>query len=451
MKMIRLFRRELAAEASDWVRDGLVSSQQAEAILARYGTHLPTGDERSLGYHLLLAFSAFFMGLSIIVLVSANWEEIPRAVRMLGLIALTAATNAAGVFAIKQGRDAAGQIWLFLGSLFYGASIMLIAQIYHLGEHFPDGIFWWAMGIFPVALVTGSVPIMLWTGMLSVLWMWVEAQVGFFPSAYPIFLAGMFWFVFKQRRSTVIFLLAVIGVMFWLELLLAWWRGGLYRFDGSVIHILFSGCLLLVAHTLFRVMELGKNQPDFANYGFVARLWVIRSGLFALLVLGFHEPWEELLRNPWETGASIAMLAVTLCVQGALVFWSVRRQLGQISLFDALKIHASSGVFYILFAVAAMLVSSPHDSFEETSILLQILSNLVAVLAGIWLILRALQETLTHYFYTGIMMLILTALFRYFDLVGDYIGGAMLFFVCAALLFGAARLWRRRTVRGGVR
>ena len=31
----------------------------------------------------------------------------------------------------------------FLGNLFYGASIILVAQIYHLGEHMPDGVFWW--------------------------------------------------------------------------------------------------------------------------------------------------------------------------------------------------------------------------------------------------------------------------------------------------------------------
>ena len=34
----------------------------------------------------------------------------------------------------------------FLGNIFYGASIILIAQIYHLGEYMPDGVFWWDTG-----------------------------------------------------------------------------------------------------------------------------------------------------------------------------------------------------------------------------------------------------------------------------------------------------------------
>ncbi len=449
MKMIRLFRKELAAEASVWAKEGLISTDQAEAIAHRYGTTLPTGDERSLGYYILLAFSAFFMGLAVIVLISANWEQIPRSVRMLSLIAMTALANGAGVLAVHRGRDAAGQIWLFLGSLFYGASIMLIAQIYHLGEHFPDGIFWWAMGIFPVALVTRSVPIMLWTALLSFLWMLVEANVGFFPSAYPLFVLGMFWFALKQSRSALIFLVASVGIIIWLELLLAWWMGGFYRFDDSTAHVVFTGCLFLVAHTLFKVLEQLNSAPLLMHYGFVARLWVIRAGLFAVLIFGFHEPWEELIEEAWDGTLALGMFVVAALLQIGMILWLVQRHTDRQPARQTILTFVSSIGFSGLFGVALTLVIRPIESVNHAATLLQVMTNLVAISVGIWMIVRAVQDTLTHYFYTGILMLILTALFRYFDLVGDYIGGAALFFVCALLLFGAARMWRHRLAQSG--
>ena len=58
-----------------------------------------------------------------------------------------------------------------------------------------------------------------------------------------------------------------------------------------------------------------------------------------------------------------------------------------------------------------------------------------------------MQDALTHYFYTGVVLVLMTALLRYFDLIGDYIGGAVLFFVCSAILFAAARFWRRHMLR----
>ena len=63
---------------------------------------------------------------------------------------------------------------------------------------------------------------------------------------------------------------------------------------------------------------------------------------------------------------------------------------------------------------------------------------------GIWLIRRGIDDATTHFFYTGVVILLLTALFRYFDLIGDYIGGAVLFIVAAFVLFGAARYWQSR-------
>jgi hypothetical protein len=62
--------------------------------------------------------------------------------------------------------------------------------------------------------------------------------------------------------------------------------------------------------------------------------------------------------------------------------------------------------------------------------------------------MRALRDSITLYFYTGIGVILITALLRYADLVGDYIGGSLLFLFFSAVLFGAARFWRAHTRAG---
>ena len=187
LKLIRLLKRELASEALRWVQKDLLSRDQAQNILKLYGTQLPEGDQSARGYHILMTLAALFMGLAFLVLVSANWEEIPRAVRMGGLIAFTAGANIMGIRAYSQERSSAGTIWLFLGSILYGTSIMLIAQIYHLGEHFPDGIFWWILGVLPLALILKSRSLMLMAQSLALIWFATESALNFKPWSFALF------------------------------------------------------------------------------------------------------------------------------------------------------------------------------------------------------------------------------------------------------------------------
>ncbi len=44
--------------------------------------------------------------------------------------------------------------------------------------------------------------------------------------------------------------------------------------------------------------------------------------------------------------------------------------------------------------------------------------------------------------------ILLTAFMRYVDLIGDYVGGALLFAVFAALLLGAAKYWKSYQSKG---
>ena len=79
---------------------------------------------------------------------------------------------------------------------------------------------------------------------------------------------------------------------------------------------------------------------------------------------------------------------------------------------------------------------------ENSAIYFQVAYNIALIGMGIWLILRGIHSGISHYFFLGIAAILLTALMRYIDLIGDYIGGAILFAVFAAILLSAAKYWK---------
>ena len=82
-------------------------------------------------------------------------------------------------------------------------------------------------------------------------------------------------------------------------------------------------------------------------------------------------------------------------------------------------------------------------SDESYAVWFQIIDNLLLVSCGIWLIIRGIRSSISHYFFIGVVTILLTGLFRYADLIGDYIGTAILFAIFAAILLITANYWKQ--------
>ena len=227
MRLIRLFKNDLARESAQWVEQGLITRQQAEAICEVYGADYSAASQAARGYRVLVVLGYGFIGLALITLLSANWDTLPRVLRMGGLLCLTVAVNGAALWLFQRGRDRAAERLFGLGTLVYGASIILIAQIYHLGEHMPDGVFWWALGGLPAAVLLCSPGLALLVLCLAVVWSFIELQLGYYPMAFALFLVSAGYVLWAGRRSVLLFLAVVGSLGFWLEASLsAHWADG---------------------------------------------------------------------------------------------------------------------------------------------------------------------------------------------------------------------------------
>lgn len=426
MRLIRLLKHDLAREASDWVEQDIISADQARIICQRYGSDYPPPNRSKLGYRALLLLGYLFLGLAAITLVGANWDEMPRWLRMAGLVTLTAGVQGYATRQWFKGAHESACGLYFLGNLLYGVSIILIAQIYHLGEHMPDGVYWWALGCLPFALLCRSSWLMVQTFVLALIWFNLEVSMGYPALSMPLFLISAVWILVVARQNTLLFIITAFSISYWLETSLAFWWSPSNNPTIHVEHLFVGAGLLLFGSAIAKHLQ-NRLDDRAKDYGLFLQLWCMRGALVILFFLSFEGAWRALYRDSWHNYLS-AVAVVLLLVLAAIAL--VRQQA------KALLPIAVCGV--ALIATSVQVVYSP---IPLSPVALQIASNLLLVVVGIWLIINGIQQNISVYFFTGITVLLITALLRYFDLIGDYVGAAALFTVFALLMLGAARYW----------
>lgn len=431
MRLIGLFKKEIAHEAQDWVDNGLISKNQADTILSKYNTSLSeNANKMAFGYYLLMSLAALFIGLALILVVSHNWDEIPRFLRAAGMTLTTLTVGGIGIQLYINGKEKAGNIWLFFGTICYGASIMQIAQIYNLGEHFPDGIFWWACATIPLIILTQSRIHGFMSLSLSTIWMFVEVDTDFFPALYPLFIAIILWQVLFHKKSSLLFIGSIIGIAFWSQYLIAWLNGGLNDFIYLKEQLaIMIGMVLIVAGGSWRLIQ--NSNAVLNEYGMVCHLWLLRTSTVALLFLSFDGVWRSFFREFNNNNEALVISTLIIVLSGA---WScfIAKKSGMYALVPIALMTS-----YLV--ITALLIGTGNNYSVEGAIL----TNIVLISLGIFLIVRGIEQVETKNFYTGITILLLVSFLRYIDLIGDYIGGALLFSVAGVILIVSAKYWKK--------
>ena len=437
MRLIRLLKKDLATEASTWVDKQLISVEQARAICRLYGIDYDAIRSRSTAYRVLVVLGFLFIGLSLVTVIGANWDAIPRGVRMAGLLVLTAGTHGLAIRKHLSGSTSSAAGLFFLGNLFYGASIVLVAQIYHLGEHMPNGVFLWALGSLPFAVLLRNNRLMLFSALLAVLWFYLEFRTGFlaptfFAAAFALFLAAELYVLLKARASIALFLTFVASFILWFETVLSLlWMDDRGRLEFSAEHVFAGVALFLLAHAASHWLH-ARESAKARDYGAVLSLWTLRFALLSMLVLSFEAPWAGLLRSDWSHQTSMWLVLAAL---GATALW-IGHGTGRLSNLLALVV-----------LCGAPMVAVVAARTEDSAVYFQVLDNAALVATGIWLIVRGTVRGISHYYFLGVATILLTAFMRYVDLIGDYLNSAILFMGLAVLLLGSARYWKVRQSR----
>lgn len=172
------FLKKLDRLLGDAEQRGLVDSQSSEALrqLAREGEH--RGGLISLSAALGW-LGAAALGLGVILVISANWAQIPNPAKIGGFLALFAAVHGAGLGlrwqALPYRRTA--EALHTLGGILFIAGVGLISQIYHIDGNPPQAVLLWLLAIAPLAVLLASPGVTLLSLFALVLWFHLQGSI----------------------------------------------------------------------------------------------------------------------------------------------------------------------------------------------------------------------------------------------------------------------------------
>lgn len=105
--------------------------------------------------------------LGIILVLAANWWEIPEWFKLSGLFLLFLASHVGGLYLRqpKCDRPATAETLSFIGGGLFLAGLALVTQIFHINEDPTRGVLAWFLATIPLALLLRSAPL---TGMAMI-------------------------------------------------------------------------------------------------------------------------------------------------------------------------------------------------------------------------------------------------------------------------------------------
>ncbi len=161
-----LYRQRIDRDLDRWREKGWIEEQalgEIRADLDARSSSIRIGDIFALLGAVLLCLAAA-------AFVAANWTAIPRPAK-LGLLvgALWLSYALAGVF-WRRGAVFPAHAAALLGVGLFGADIMLIGQMYHMGGEPTGALLLWALGGLATGLVLRSTPVLVGAAGLFLLW-----------------------------------------------------------------------------------------------------------------------------------------------------------------------------------------------------------------------------------------------------------------------------------------
>lgn len=430
-----IFERRLRKELPTWVEKGWVRPDAQEAIL-EHASH--PGSVRMFTYAVSV-LGVLLLGTGVITFFAANWDGIAKLTKLTLLFGSLwlAYGGAAYLLAVKR-MPHLGEAMLLLGVLLFGANIMLIAQIYHIDAHYPDGVLLWALGGLLTAYGLQSQTAMVSALVLATLWTLLEGY-GF---------DGVHWWYLPfqaiclplvvRRRWTFALHTALIGLLLWTTHVYA--LDDLSRSDA-----LYLTQFYFAAFTALFVLGLVLNEfgPTKSLAAPVQR-YALFASLVAFYLLTFPDFqeaggwWHDLeMREPatpkWLVLSILALIAVI-----ALAVWHRRLSGG------------AQGATYlawglILVGTGAGLVLANLFVTGSQGNLFAVLFNLLFFATMVWLVFAGQQAEDRFLVNIAFSFFVLALLSRYIDTFWTLLNRSFFFTVGGViLLVGGYFLERQR-------
>jgi len=226
------YRTRVERDLAQWQSAGWVSEAGVTAIRADLAAR-----RSAVGAAGIFAIlGAVLFGFAVISFVAANWNAMGKLARLLLLLAALWGCYGGAAYLFARRLDVFAHAAVLGGIAVFGAGIALIAQMYHMDAHPPDGVLVWVLGALLAAVLVRSNAALGAAFVLLAVWTYWERGLGSGP--HWAFLA--LWAV-------------AACVATWLR-----WRPGLHLAALSlVLWVVPLGFLVLDRHAHWLVAAIG--------------------------------------------------------------------------------------------------------------------------------------------------------------------------------------------------
>jgi uncharacterized membrane protein len=469
------FRRQLRQEAAGWLANGVIDQAQHQQLSALYEFNRLDTAARDRFIVILVGLGSILLGLGVITFVAANWQVIPRELKVLMLLTLFVGVNALGFYLWKQllslpiagqAQQRFGHGLLLLGALILGANMALMGQIFHHSGSAYALCLIWGLGVAAMAyslrLVSlGVLAILLmgigyWLGIQELFSVDVLPRLGLMMQNMPIVAGVLFVPLAYRCRSKVLFGLAAIAVIssFLVVLTdLGWLFNKMQGVVGAIAFTLPPALLWSYDDGIWqrpwqRLASLPRPKPFRAIAQPLALVYL--SGLVYLM--SYHYWWTEggsqasVSPQPQlaNTGLSLLLNSNLLFLIGlTLVQWFYRVRMGQG--ITRWRLSKNDGVMLVVLLVIAG-VALWHWNVSPIMAIATFTFNVLLFLIATGFLREGLAEGQRRLFWSGMVLLTLQVLSRMLEYDTGLLLKSLVFLLCgiAVIVIG---LWFERHVR----
>lgn len=420
----------LHKQIDQWVGDGLMDGEMAQTLRRRYPL-----EGRGWGRLILSSLGAIIFGLGVILLIAYNWEAMPKFAK-LGVIfgSLTAAHGLALLVNRKGSAPAAAEGLHALGTMLFGAAIWLVAQIYHIEDHYPNAMLIWGLGALALGWALPSVTQALMAVTLLLVWQAMEVfdfanNLHGVPWLILIGVFPLFW----RLKSAVLGGTALIALLTSLTIVTI-------QLDEE----LPASVLLLVSTAAIgfaRLLE-GLSDARLAQSASAFSLPGHAVFLFIVYLLSFPgisgELFDVRLQEPMVSGYFFGALATATLIWGWVLSAPASGRSRTWRVTDL-----------VILAGCAVAVFFSFEQLSGSGWYTALPFNLLLLAYSVLLIVFGSRQVRLHKVVVGCILLALLAAARYVDLFDSLITRAMVFFVVGGLLFAVGNLYSRQKKEQG--
>lgn len=126
-----------------WQRDGLIDAETASKLNADLEKRASVF---SLG-SVLATLGGLLLGAAVIMLVAANWQEMPRLMRIGLIFVLIWTSYLGGAWRQARGDKLFPAALYIVGAASFGAGLALVGQMYHLSGDIHSAAIYWSVGV----------------------------------------------------------------------------------------------------------------------------------------------------------------------------------------------------------------------------------------------------------------------------------------------------------------